>query len=232
MMELLKIVILFVVTSHAEMGETGEPTGMWLEEAAAPYYAFIDAGYDVVVASPKGGKTPIDPRSLEAGNQTDATKRFLSDSKARKAFMEAIPLDELSDVEYTAVFLPGGHGPMWDLANNEKLGDILVEAQKQNKPIGAVCHGPAGLLSAKDTDGNWIFADKEMTAFTNSEESAVQLDKVVPFLLETEIVKQGATFSRRTNFTPHVVVDGLLVTGQNPPSSEGTAEEIIRLIQN
>lgn len=232
-MEALKIIILFVVTSHAEMGETGEPTGMWLEEAAAPYYAFVDAGYEVIVASPKGGQAPIDPRSLEPGSQTEATKRFLADTEVQKLFESTVSLEDLPDnIEYAAVFLPGGHGPMWDLAKNETLGQILVEAHSQNKAIGAVCHGPAGLLPAKDADGNWLFAGMDMTAFTNSEETAIQLEEVVPFLLETEIVNNGGTFSRRTNFTPHVVVDGLLVTGQNPPSSEGVAEEMIRLIQN
>ncbi len=231
-MEALKLVILFVVTSHAEMGETGKPTGAWLEEVAVPYYAFVDAGYDVVVASPKGGETPFDPRSLEPESQTETTKRFLEDSETRKVFSETVPLDKLPDVEFAAVFLPGGHGPMWDLATNKALGTVLADAEQRGIPIGAVCHGPAGLLAAKDADGKWIFAGMKVTAFSDSEERAVRLADVVPFLLETEIVEQGGTYSRRANFTPHVVVDGMLVTGQNPPSSQDTATEIIRLLRD
>ncbi len=231
-MEALKLIILFVVTSHAEMGKTGKPTGAWLEEVAVPYYAFVDAGYELIVASPEGGETPFDPRSLEPESQTEATKRFLEDSEARKVFSETVPLDQLPDVEFAAVFLPGGHGPMWDLAKSKTLGSILVDADRKGNPVGAVCHGPAGLLAAKDAEGKWLFAGKKLTAFSDAEERAVQLEDVVPFLLETEIVEQGGTYSRRANFTPHVVVDGMLVTGQNPPSSKDTADEIIRLLSD
>ena len=230
-MEALRLVILFIVTSHTQMGETGEPTGAWMEEVATPYYAFVDAGFDVVVASPKGGQTPFDPRSLETENQTESTKRFLGDPGARRRFAETIRLDQLPDLEYAAVFLPGGHGPMWDLAANETLGALIVEAADAGKPIGAVCHGPAGLLPAVDSDGQWIFAGKSITAFTNAEEKAVHLEDAVPFLLETEIIRKGGKFSKGTNFAPYVVKDGTLVTGQNPASSAEAANAILRLVR-
>ena len=162
----------------------------------------------------------------------DFSPEASDDPDARKVFAETVPLERLPDLEFAAVFLPGGHGPMWDLATNAALGALLEDAQRKGIPIGAVCHGPAGLLTAQDSSGYWLFAGRKLTAFSDAEERAVQLEDVVPFLLESKIVEQGGTYSRRANFTPHVVVDGNLVTGQNPPSSKETANEIVRLLRN
>ncbi len=230
--EVIQIIILFIVTSQSQMGMDGKPTGAWLEEVTTPYYAFVDAGYDVVVASPQGGEMPVDPRSLNERGMAESVKRYLEDDAAQRLFSQTIPLAELPDSDYAAVFLPGGHGPMWDLADNEDVGMAIAVFVLEDKPVGAVCHGPAGLLTAQDRDGNWLFVGKEMTAFSNSEEKTVGLDKTVPFLLESRLVEQGATYSRVKNFEPHIVIDGMLVTGQNPASAAPAASAIIELLQN
>jgi len=161
MEEIVNIVILFIVTSQAQMGEAGKPTGVWMEEVTTPYYTFVGEGYEVVVASPRGGEMPVDPRSLEGAAVTDSVVRFQEDAKAQKLFSNTIPLSEIEDSsQFDAVFLPGGHGPMWDLANSAKAGSVIVAVFESGKPIGAVCHGPAGLLPAKDDEGNWIFANR------------------------------------------------------------------------
>jgi len=227
MNEITQIVILFIVTSQSQMGADGEPTGVWLEEVTTPYYAFVDAGFDVVVASPQGGPMPIDPRSLEARGRSASVDRYMADDAAQATFNNTRALEALPDVTYAAVFLPGGHGPMWDLATNEVSGQLLARHYAMGKPIAAVCHGPAGLLPAQDEAGNWIFAGKELTAFSDAEERAVGLAEAVPFLLESELVERGAVYSRVNNFEPHIAIDENLITGQNPASARPVAEAII-----
>ena len=222
--------VLIVLTSHAELGDTGEKTGFWFEETATPYYIFRGSGLRVVFSSPAGHLPPLDPRSDLPEFQTAATRRFEGDPEALRALSESVPLDKIHVGKFDAVFYPGGHGPMWDLAENLVNAAMLEEFHRQGKVIGAVCHGPAGLLLARREDGKSILADKKATCFTNSEEALVGLDKVVPFLLETRILSLGAEFSRAPDFSPHVVQDGLLVTGQNPASSEGVAKAMVALL--
>lgn len=231
-MEIAKIIILFIVTSQSQMGTDGKPTGVWLEEVTTPYYAFIDAGYEVVVASPQGGQMPIDPRSLQPGSVTESVKRYQQDPAAQMLFANTIPLAQLPNADFAAVFLPGGHGPMWDLAVDEDAGKAVAVFVREGKPVGAVCHGPAGLLTAQDSAGNWLFAGKKLTAFSNAEEKAVGLDKAVPFLLQSELVEKGADYSSAKNFEPYIVIDGNLVTGQNPASAAPAAKAIIELLKN
>ncbi|MGE9297316.1 MAG: type 1 glutamine amidotransferase domain-containing protein [Puniceicoccales bacterium] len=230
MVESVKLIILFIVTSHSQMGETGKPTGVWMEEVTTPYYAFVDAGYEVVVASPEGGMMPVDPRSLEGRGVTDSVKRYQQDEATQQVFANTVPLNDVMSMTADAVFLPGGHGPMWDLANDQQVGLIVVRHYGLDKPVAAVCHGPAGLLTATDDYGGWIFAGKELTGFSNAEEEAVGLTEVMPFLLEDKLVEMGGKYVRVENFEPNVVVDGKLITGQNPASAEGTAEAVIELL--
>lgn len=222
--------IVMVLTSHSELGNTGEKTGFWLEEFAAPYYVFVDAGADVVIAAPQPGEPPIDPRSREAENQTEATRRLQDDAAARAKLSNPIPLEQVSVEDTDALFFPGGHGPMWDLASSEANAKLVEAFYAQGKVIGAVCHGPAALVLAKTSQGESILRGKQLTAFTNAEEKAVQLDQVVPFALETRLRELGGEFSQAEPFQPHVVTDGNLVTGQNPPSSAATAEAVVKLL--
>lgn len=223
-------VIIFIVTGHAQLGDTGKPTGVWLEEVTTPYYAFTDAGYHVVVVSPEGGAMPIDPRSVQGDAVTESVKRFQEDERAQQVFANTHPIGRLMGETADAVFLPGGHGPMFDLATNEDVGMIVARHYALGKPIGAICHGPAGLITATDEYGGWIFKDKQITGFTNSEEAAVGLTDAVPFLLEDKLVALGGKFESADDFQPNVVVDGKLVTGQNPASAAGTAEALMELI--
>ncbi len=222
--------IVMVLTSHGELGNTGEKTGFWLEEFAAPYYAFVDAGAEVVIAAPQPGKPPIDPRSCESENQTEATERFQNDGAAQAKLSNPIALDQISVDDADAIFFPGGHGPMWDLANSDAAAKLVEGFYAEGKVVGAVCHGPAALVNAKTSAGESILKGKKLTAFTNAEEKAVQLDQVVPFALESRLRELGGEFSQADVFQTHVVTDGSLVTGQNPPSSAATADAMVQLL--
>ncbi|MCH4881330.1 type 1 glutamine amidotransferase domain-containing protein [Pseudomonas sp. TMW22090] len=222
--------ILVVLTSHDQLGDTGEKTGFWLEELAAPYYAFLDAGAQLTLASPKGGLPPLDPKSNEPDFQTDATRRFESDTAAMKALANTRTLSDLSSAEFDAVFYPGGHGPLWDLAEDVTSIALIEHANASGKPIATVCHAPAVLLHVKGSDGKPLIAGKAVTGFSNSEEDAAGLTQVVPFLVEDMLKAQGGIYSKNTDWQVHVVTDGLLVTGQNPASSAATAHALLKLL--
>ena len=219
--------VLMVVTSHAELGDTGNKTGFWAEEFAAPYYAFVDAGMKVTVASPKGGKAPIDPNSETEDFQTASTERFYKDDTAQALIANTKALAEVNAAEFDAVFYPGGHGPLWDLASNEKSISLIEDFLAENKPVGAVCHATAVLKDIKTDSGDYLVKDKAVSGFTNSEEAAVGLTEVVPFLLEDELVKRGADFQKVEDWSLFAVRDGLIFTGQNPASSELVAEKML-----
>ena len=223
--------ILMVLTSHDQLGDTGKKTGFWLEEFAAPYYVLKDAGADITLASPKGGQPPLDPKSDEPDAQTEATERFKADAGAKAALAATHPLSEVKAEDYDAVFYPGGHGPMWDLAE-DRTSIALIEAfAKAGKPVGAVCHAPAALRHVKGPDGEFLVKGRKVTGFSNTEEEGVGLTDVVPFLLEDELKKNGGDYSRGVDWAPHVLTDGKLVTGQNPASSEGAAEALLALLK-
>ena len=222
--------ILIVLTSHDKLGQTGERTGFWLEEFAAPYYAFIDAGAEVTLASPAGGQPPLDPTSDEDDHQTDATRRFKADEKANRALGSTRKLSEIDPDDYDAVFYPGGHGPLWDLSGDKASIDLIRTMLECGKPVGAVCHAPAALTEVKGANGGYIVSGKRVTGFTNTEEQAVGLTDVVPFLVESRLAQRGGQFRRGNDWAPHVEVDGLLVTGQNPASSAPAAEAVIELL--
>jgi putative intracellular protease/amidase len=223
--------ILMVLTSHDQMGDTGNKTGFWLEEFTAPYYVFKDAGASVVLASPKGGHPPIDPTSEGEDAQTDTTRRFKQDDAARRALANTMELSAVSADRYDAVFYPGGHGPLWDLTNDEDSIALIEKTYAQGKIVGAVCHAPAVLRDVKGDDGEPLVKGRKVTGFTNSEEEAVQLSKVVPFLVEDMLREKGAEYSRGDDWASHVVTDERLITGQNPPSSEAVAQAIIKALQ-
>jgi putative intracellular protease/amidase len=223
-----------VLTAHSQLGDTGEKTGFWLEEFTAPYYAFLDAGMDVVIAAPDRGEPPVDPRSTTPDNQTETTQRFRQDGAARAKLSNPTPIAEINSEtianELDALFFPGGHGPMWDLANNNEVTALVEAFAAHHKVIGAVCHGPAALVQAQGQDGHALVKGKRLTAFTNAEEKAVGLDQVVPFALETRLRDLGGDFSHSDPLQSHVVTDGTLVTGQNPPASAETAQAVIALL--
>lgn len=219
--------ILFVVTSHDELGNTGHKTGFWVEEFAAPYYTFTDAGYEVVVATPKGGQAPIDPNSEAPSAQTDATKRYYSDAKAQEVIANTHKLAEMNASDFDAIFYPGGHGPLWDLANDTKSAQLILDFYNSGKLVGAVCHAPGAFKNVKFENGEPFVKGKNVTGFSNTEEAAVKLTDVVPFLVETEMQKLGANYSKVEDWGVHVVEDGLFITGQNPASSESVAEKMI-----
>lgn len=220
--------ILMVLTSHDQLGDTGEKTGFWLEEFAAPYYVFRDAGAEITLASPKGGQPPLDPKSDAPDAQTSATKRFSSDREAQAELSGTAKLSDLSADDYDAVFYPGGHGPLWDLAEDPVSIRLIETFFAAGKPVGAVCHAPAVLRHAKQSDGSPLVQGKRVTGFSNSEEAAVQLTDVVPFLLEDELKSKGADYSRAEDWHSYIVQDGNLVTGQNPASSEAAAEALLQ----
>lgn len=222
--------ILMVLTSHDRLGDTGEPTGFWLEELAAPYYACIDAGAEVVLASPKGGKPPLDPKSDAEDSQTEATRRFQQDAQAQQALNNTRRLSEVSADEFDAVFYPGGHGPLWDLVDDADSIRLIETFWAQQKPVAAVCHAPIALINARDTEGQPIVRGREVTGFTNEEEAAVGLTEVVPHLVEDALNKCGARYSKADAFTPYTRRDGQLITGQNPPSSEATARLLLEAL--
>lgn len=224
--------ILMVLTSHDQLGNTGKKTGFWLEEFAAPYYVFIDNGADVTLASPKGGQPPLDPKSDEADAQTDATRRFASDAEGQAALADTVPLDQVDPYHFDAVFYPGGHGPLWDLAEDKHSITLLQAFYAANKPIAAVCHAPGVLKNVKAPDGHPAVKGKQVTGFTNSEEAAVGLTDVVPFLVEDMLKAKGGAYSKGADWSSHVVEDGHLITGQNPASSEAAAKALLaRLAQ-
>jgi putative intracellular protease/amidase len=219
--------ILMVLTSHDQLGNTGKKTGFWLEEFAAPYFAFKDAGAQLTLASPKGGQPPLDPKSDEPDMQTDATKRFRKDPAAQSALASTVLLNTVKAADYDAVFYPGGHGPLWDLAE-DKHSIALIEAfYNAGKPVAAVCHAPGVLRHVKGADGQPLVKGKKVTGFTNSEEEAVQLTNVVPFLVEDELKAKGGIYSKGPDWASYVLTDGLLLTGQNPASSQAAAEALL-----
>ncbi|MBC8067108.1 MAG: type 1 glutamine amidotransferase domain-containing protein [Deltaproteobacteria bacterium] len=219
--------ILMVLTSHDQLGDTGHKTGFWLEELAAPYYVFKDAGAEIVLASPKGGKPPLDPKSNEPGNQTDETRRFESDAAANAQLAATLRLDSVSHADFDTVFYPGGHGPMWDLAEDQHSTRLLESFVEAGKPVALVCHAPGALRHAKSPDGKALVQGKKVTGFTNTEEEGVGLTKVVPFLVEDELKARGGLYSKGPDQEPYVVSDGLLITGQNPRSSGPTAKLLL-----
>jgi putative intracellular protease/amidase len=219
--------ILMVLTSHDQLGDTGKKTGFWLEEFAAPYFAFKDAGAQLTLASPKGGQPPLDPKSDEPDAQTEATDRFNKDPAAKSSLASTALLNSVRVEDYDAVFYPGGHGPLWDLAE-DTFSIALIEAFiKAGKPVAAVCHAPGVLRHVKGADGQPLVNGKRVTGFTNSEEEAVQLTNVVPFLVEDMLKEKGGIYSKGDDWASYVLTDGLLITGQNPASSEAAAEALL-----
>ena len=224
--------ILIVLTSHDQLGNTGEETGFWLEEFAAPYYTFKDAGAEITLASPKGGQPPIDPKSELDDFQTDATRRFNADTISQTQLAETLKLSEVNASDYDAIFYPGGHGPLWDLVTDQNSIQLIESFWAQNKPVSAVCHAPIVLVNANDENGNPIVKDREVTGFSNNEEIAVGLTDVVPMLVENQLTEKGGKYSKADNFTSHMRVDGNLITGQNPASSKPVALAVLELLSN
>ncbi|WP_444905522.1 type 1 glutamine amidotransferase domain-containing protein [Microbulbifer sp. SSSA008] len=222
--------ILMVLTSHDELGNTGKKTGFWLEEFVAPYYTFKDAGAEVTLASPKGGQPPLDPKSDEPDFQTEATHRFQADADAQQVLANTHKLADMNESDFDAVFYPGGHGPLWDLAEDPVSIALIENFFAADKPIGAVCHAPGIFRHTRRQDGAYLVSGKGVTGFTNSEEAAVELVDVVPFLVEDMLKGNGGNYSKSGDWAPYVVVDGKLVTGQNPASSEETAQTLMGFI--
>ena len=223
--------VLMVLTSHDQLGNTGRKTGFWLEELAAPYYAFRDAGAQVVLASPKGGMPPLDPKSNEPAFQTDATRRFEADATATTQLAATVRLDSVNQADFDTVFYPGGHGPLWDLAEDRHSIALIESFLAARKPVALVCHAPGALRHVKTPEGRPVVEGRSVTGFTNTEEAAVELTDVVPFLVEDELKAKGGNFSRRDDWAPYVVGDGLLITGQNPASSAPAAELLLKQIR-
>lgn len=218
--------ILMVLTSHDKLGDTGKKTGFWLEEFAAPYYTFLDAGVQVVVASPLGGQPPLDPKSDEASAQTDATRRFKADTAAQEVLNATVLLKNVSADQFDAVFYPGGHGPLWDLSEDAHSTALIEAMLSSHKPVAAVCHAPGVFRYAK-IDGKSVVAGKTVTGFTNTEEKAAGLTDIVPFLVEDMLKENGGLYSKAADWQPYVITDGLLITGQNPASSEPAAKALL-----
>lgn len=219
--------LLIVLTSHDRLGDTGQKTGFWLEELAAPYYVFRDQGVDITLASPQGGQPPLDPKSSDPASQTDATRRFEADAEARAALSSTRKLADVSIDDFDAVFYPGGHGPLWDLAEDRHSIALIERAIAAGKPVAAVCHAPGVLRHVKGPDGNPLVHGKAVTGFSNTEEAAVGLTDVVPFLVEDVLKANGGRYERAADWQPHAVTDGLLITGQNPASSEPVAHALL-----
>lgn len=220
--------VLIVLTSHDELGTTGKKTGFWLEELAAPYYAFLDAGASITLASPKGGQPPLDPKSNEPDAQTASTRRFEADAEATAKLANTVRLDSVAQGDFDTVFYPGGHGPLWDLAGDRNSIALIESFIGAGKPVGLVCHAPGVLRHVKATDGNPLVKGKKVTGFTNSEEAGVGLTDVVPFLVEDTLKSLGGDYSKGADWGSHVVSDGLLITGQNPASSEEAANVLLK----
>jgi putative intracellular protease/amidase len=223
--------VLIILTSHDTLGDTGEKTGFWLEEFAAPYYVLRDAGAKITLASPKGGQPPIDPKSDNEGSETEATIRFKKDEAAQRELAATLKLSEVDAEGLDAIFYPGGHGPLWDLAEDLDSKRLIETFVASDRVVAAVCHAPAVFRHATGTDGKPLVSGKRVTGFSNSEEDAVGLTNIVPFLLEDMLKSNGATYEKGADWGSFVVVDGKLVTGQNPGSSEATAQELLKLLK-
>ncbi|MBS0968741.1 type 1 glutamine amidotransferase domain-containing protein (plasmid) [Chimaeribacter arupi] len=219
--------VLIVLTSHDQLGNTGRKTGFWLEELAAPYYAFKEAGAHITLASPAGGQPPLDPKSNEPMFQTDLTRRFEADAEATAQLAATVRLDSVSSADFDTVFYPGGHGPLWDLAEDSHSIALIESFVAANKPVAFVCHAPGVLRHVKTPDGKPLVEGKKVTGFTNTEEEAVGLTNVVPFLVEDELIAKGGIYSKGEDWGSYVVTDGRLITGQNPTSSAATAARLI-----
>ena len=224
--------ILMVLTSHDQLGDTGKKTGFWLEEFAAPYYVFKDAGADITVVSPKGGQPPLDPKSDAADAQTEATRRFKADSAAQAELAHTGKLSGVSGQAFDALFYPGGHGPLWDLAEDADSIKLIESMAAAGKTLSAVCHAPGVFRHTKAADGSPLVKGKKVTGFTNTEEAAVELTNIVPFLVEDMLVKNGGVYSKGADWKPYVVIDGHLITGQNPASSETAAEAVLQQLKS
>ena len=222
--------ILMVLTSHDKLGNTGAKTGFWLEEFAAPYYVFKDAGADVTLASPKGGHPPLDPKSDDADAQTADTRRFKSDNAAQRALASTVKLSSVKAEDFDAIFYPGGHGPLWDLAEDADSRRLIEAFAKKGQPIGAVCHAPAVFRHTLGPNGKQLVEGKRVTGFTNTEEEGVGLTDVVPFLVEDMLRQNGGKYEKGADWGSYVVRDGMLVTGQNPASSAAAAKELLTLL--
>lgn len=222
--------VLIVLTSHDQLGNTGRKTGFWLEELAAPYYRFTDAGAVVTLASPHGGQPPLDPVSNEPSAQTDATRRFEQDPAANRALASTVRLDAVSQADFDTAFYPGGHGPLWDLAEDPTSIRLIESTLRAGKPLALVCHAPGVLRHVTNEDGSALVKGKKVTGFTNSEEAAVGLTDIVPFLVEDELTKLGADYSKTGDWQSYVVEDGLLITGQNPGSSSDAAAALVKKV--
>ena len=218
--------ILMVLTSHDKLGDTGKKTGFWLEEFAAPYYAFLDAGVNITLASPAGGQPPLDPSSDTEDAQTKDTKRFKDDKEAQERLANTKKLADVKAEDFDSVFYPGGHGPLWDLVVDKNSIELIESFVKQDKPVAFVCHAPAALKNVK-IDGEYLVKGKKVTGFTNTEEEGVQLTDVVPFLLEDVLKANGGDYQKGADWESYVVEDGLLITGQNPASSEEAAKRLL-----
>jgi putative intracellular protease/amidase len=227
----LAMKILIVLTSHDRLGDTGKKTGFWLEEFAAPYYVLKDAGVEVTLASPKGGQPPIDPKSDLPENETETTERFRTDDAAQTQLANTKKLADVSADDFDAVFYPGGHGPMWDMPDNQTSIALIEAFVRADKPIGTVCHAPVAFTNVRGKDGEYLVKGRKVTGFTNSEEQAVGLEEVVPFLLEDRLKERGGNYSKAADFQPYIQVDGLMVTGQNPASSAPGAEALLKLMR-
>ena len=219
--------VLMVLTSHDQLGDTGLKTGFWLEEFAAPYYVFKDAGAEVVLASPAGGQPPLDPKSELPDFQTDMTHRFNADPDARRALANTVKLETVSSKDFDAVFYPGGHGPLWDLAESKTSVELIQSFERSGKPIGFVCHAPGALRHVKAANGAPLVKGRRVTGVTNGEEAGVELTDVVPFLIEDEFKSLGGFYEKGPDWAPFVIEDGKLITGQNPASSEGVAKALV-----
>ena len=224
--------ILIVLTSHDKLGDTGHKTGFWIEEFATPYYHFLDQGAEITLASPAGGQPPIDPTSDKPENQTESTKRFKEDKELQEKLSKTLPLAEVSAKDFDAVFYPGGHGPLWDLAESKVSTQLIEDFYQSGKPISFVCHAPGALKHAKDANGAYLVKDKKVTGFTNSEEALAGLTDVVPFLVEDMLKENGAEYSKAGDFQEYALEDGLLITGQNPASSEKVAELLLNQLKS
>lgn len=222
--------VLLVLTSHATLGDTGKKTGFWLEELAAPYYVFKEAGADITLASPKGGQPPLDPKSDEPAYQTETTRRFSADEAAKAQLAQTVRLDTVDQKDFDTVFYAGGHGPLWDLAEDPHSIKLIESFIAAGKTISLVCHAPGVLHRVKNADGSPFVQGRQVTGFTNREEESVGLTKVVPFLVEDELVALGAIFSRVKDWGVHTVLDGQLLTGQNPGSSAETARTLVSIL--
>lgn len=223
--------ILIVLTSHDQLGDTGQKTGFWLEELAAPYYAFKAAGSTLTLASPQGGQPPVDPKSDAEDGQTEDMRRFKADAEAMAALATTRKLSEVAARDFDAIFYPGGHGPLWDLTVDTDSIRLIEDFWSAGKPVSAVCHGPTVLLHPKDAGGEPIVKGRKVTGFTNAEEEAVNLTEVVPHLVEDELKARGGVFENVANWQSHVAVDGRLVTGQNPASSKAAADAVVDLLR-